>query len=113
MDAFAARVGYESEAALGRAFKRCFGQSPGAYRRRYAARNSDERAMRTPIEKAPLYPSGLRNGASRHQSGLGVAAAEESGKWLGFTRVDRRGIAEPLLHQHLMGASPSSRQKIG
>ncbi|MDB5297735.1 MAG: AraC family transcriptional regulator, partial [Phycisphaerales bacterium] len=29
----AARVGYESEAAFGHAFKRCHGVSPGAYRR--------------------------------------------------------------------------------
>ena len=29
----ATRVGYQSEAAMSRAFKRCFGLSPGAYRR--------------------------------------------------------------------------------
>ena len=73
----AARIGYESEAALGRAFKRCFGQSPGAYRRHYAACTNDERAMRTSVEKVPLYPSELRNGASGHQSRLGVAAVDK------------------------------------
>ncbi len=75
--AVATRVGYESEAALSRAFKRCFGQSPGAYRRHYAACNNDERTIRTPIEKVPLYPSELHNGAPAHQSGLGVAAAND------------------------------------
>ncbi|TLY73363.1 MAG: helix-turn-helix transcriptional regulator, partial [Gammaproteobacteria bacterium] len=29
----ATRVGYQPEAAMSRAFKRCFGLSPGAYRR--------------------------------------------------------------------------------
>jgi AraC-like DNA-binding protein len=33
----ASRLGYESEAAFSRAFKRCIGQSPGATRRREAA----------------------------------------------------------------------------
>jgi len=56
----AARVGYESEASLSRAFKRCFGLSPGAYRRHCAACNSDGSAMRSPIEKVPLYPSEFR-----------------------------------------------------
>jgi AraC family transcriptional regulator, alkane utilization regulator len=37
----AGRVGYESEAALSRAFKRCFSLSPGAYRRYCAACNGD------------------------------------------------------------------------
>jgi AraC-like DNA-binding protein len=75
--AVATRVGYESEAALSRAFKRCFGQSPGAYRRHYAACNNDERTIRTPIERVPLYPSELHSGASGHQSALGVAVADE------------------------------------
>ncbi len=55
----AARVGYESEAALSRAFKRCFGLSPGAYRRHYAASNSDGSEMRTAIQRTSLYPSDL------------------------------------------------------
>lgn len=33
VDAVAQRCGYESVSAFSRAFKRCFGQSPGAYRR--------------------------------------------------------------------------------
>jgi AraC-like DNA-binding protein len=57
----AARVGYESEASLGRTFKKCFGLSPGAYRRHSIVSNSDGSAMRSPIEKIPLYPSELLN----------------------------------------------------
>jgi AraC-like DNA-binding protein len=52
--AVAARVGYDSEATFSRAFKRCFGQSPGAYRRHHAACNGGEDAKRAPIEDVPL-----------------------------------------------------------
>jgi hypothetical protein len=75
--AVAARVGYDSEATLGRAFKRRFGQSPGAYRRHYAACNSDENAVRTPIENLPLYPSEFHDGASGYQTKPGAGAANE------------------------------------
>jgi AraC-like DNA-binding protein len=75
--AVAARIGYDSAATLSRAFKRCLGQSPEAYRRHRAACNHDENAMRMPIENVPLYPSEFRDGASGHQSGRGVAAADE------------------------------------
>jgi AraC-like DNA-binding protein len=56
----AVQVGYQSEAAMSRAFKRCFGLSPGAYRRHCAACNNDGSAMRSAIEKVPLYPSEFR-----------------------------------------------------
>src|SRR5713226_5302884 len=66
----AVQVGYQSEAAMSRAFKRCFGLSPGVYRRHNLASNGDESAMHSPMEKAPLYPSELRN----RNSGLRTAA---------------------------------------
>jgi AraC-like DNA-binding protein len=53
----AVRVGYQAEAALSRAFKRCFGLSPGAYRRYSVTSNGNESAARSPIENVPLYPS--------------------------------------------------------
>ena len=56
----AVQVGYQSEAAMSRAFKRCFGLSPGAYRRHCAACNNDGLAMRSAIEKVPPYPSEFR-----------------------------------------------------
>src|SRR5207245_9490611 len=46
----AQRVGYESEAALSRAFKRCFSLSPGAYRRHCAASNNDGSAANLRLE---------------------------------------------------------------
>jgi transcriptional regulator GlxA family with amidase domain len=53
----AAQVGYESEASLSRAFKRCFGLSPGAYRRHRTDCNGNGSGERTAIEKVALYPS--------------------------------------------------------
>jgi len=66
----ALQVGYKAEAAMSRAFKRCFGLSPGVYRRHSVASNGDGSAMHSPIEKVPLYPSEFRDG----NSGLRTAA---------------------------------------
>jgi transcriptional regulator GlxA family with amidase domain len=68
----APRVGYQSEASLSRAFKRCFGLSPGAYRRHCAARDGNEGMTPGSADKVPLYPSDCRDGAST-DSGLFLA----------------------------------------
>jgi AraC family transcriptional regulator, alkane utilization regulator len=57
----ALQVGYQSEAAMSRAFKRCFGLAPGVYRRHSVACNGDGSAMHLPIAKVPLYPSDFRD----------------------------------------------------
>jgi AraC family transcriptional regulator, alkane utilization regulator len=56
-------VGYVSEAALSRAFKRSFGVSPGAYRRYCAASRNDGSDMRIQAAAMPLYPSDSRGGS--------------------------------------------------
>jgi AraC-like DNA-binding protein len=61
----AAAVGYDSEASLSRAFKRCFGLSPGAYRRHHAALNSDGDAGAA-SSGVPLYLSDFADGT--HQA---------------------------------------------
>jgi AraC-like DNA-binding protein len=52
----ATAVGYDSEVALSRAFKRLFGLTPGAYRRLCAAANSGSKDS-SPADISPLYPS--------------------------------------------------------
>jgi AraC-like DNA-binding protein len=71
----APRVGYQSEASLSRAFRRCFGLSPGAYRRHCAVSNGDAAATPPSIEKAPLYPSDFRDATF-----AGTAAAADHAK---------------------------------
>jgi AraC-like DNA-binding protein len=57
----AIRVGYQSEAGLSRAFKRCFGLSPGAYRAHSVASSGDGSAPHSSIAMEPLYPSEFRD----------------------------------------------------
>ncbi len=52
----AAAVGYDSEASLSRAFRRCFELSPGEYRRHHAAMN-DGLQEQAALSRIPLYPS--------------------------------------------------------
>lgn len=62
----AAAVGYDSEVSLSRAFKRCFGISPGAYRRHHAVANGNGGSRVSSVESELLYPSDFRsNGAVR------------------------------------------------